>query len=105
MLAGPATSPRSTRSSIAARTSAMAVSRREASRSTFSAIRLRTTMRGSCSTTCPRPTPSASATPHWLSARREALTVPGDRACSSPEAIISASTMAVVWSASISSSE
>ena len=41
----------------------------------------------------------------WLSARREALTVPGDRACSSPEAIISESTMAVVWSASISSSE
>ncbi len=62
-------------------------------------------MRGSCSTTWPRPTPSASATPHWLSDRREALTVPGESACNSPEASISASTMAVVWSASISSSE
>lgn len=61
--------------------------------------------RGSCSKTCPRPIPSASATPRWLTGRRAAVPAPGDSAWSSPEAISSASTMAVVWSASISSSE
>ena len=37
----------------------------------FSAMRFLTTTRGSCSTTWPRPTPSASATPRWWSGRRK----------------------------------
>ena len=90
---------------MAERTTPMADSSRSVSFSAFSAMSVFTTMRGSCSRTWPRPMPSASTTPFWLTARRAALPAPGESPCNSPEAIISESTMAVVWSASISSSE
>ena len=101
----PMLSPRSTKSSMAERTTAMAASRRSISRSAFSAIKVFTTMRGSWSTTWPRPMPSASAMPRARTGRRAAVPASGASPSSSPEAIISESTMAVVWSASISSSE
>ena len=63
------------------------------------------TTRGSCSTTWPSAMPSDSALPVRLSEWRATGSAPG-RASedSSPEAIISASTIAVVCSASSSSS-
>ena len=65
-----------------------------------------TVTRGSCSTTWPSAMPSASAAPVRCSRGLIAGSAPGWASDnSSPEAIISASTMAVVCSASSSSSE
>jgi hypothetical protein len=65
-----------------------------------------TAMRGWCSTTWPRPSPSAIGWPISDSGRRAAIGAPRPVIdCSWPEAIISASSIAVVCSASISSSE
>ena len=82
-----------------------ACSSRRSSSSLSSLNRLVTTMRGSCSTTWPSPTPSLSDRPVKLAGRRRSSSRPGrvSRA-SSPAAIISASTMAAVSSASTSSS-
>ena len=70
-------------------------------------MKLVITTRGSCSTTWPSAIPSVSAAPVSCSGRRAAGSGAPGRASadSSPEAIISASTMAVVCSASSSSSE
>ena len=69
-------------------------------------MKLVTTTRGSCSTTWPSAMPSLSAAPLRCTERRAAGSAPGGASAdSSPEAIISASTMAVVCSASTSSSE
>ncbi len=65
-----------------------------------------TMMRGSCITAWPRPTPSATGEPFNARWRREAISDPGRTiACSSPDAIISARSMAMVSRTSISSSE
>ncbi len=90
---------------MAERTLPIAASSRSTSRSTFSAMRVFTTRRGSCSTTWPSPIPSERASPRAMSAWRWTVPESGAKPSSSPEAIISESTIAVVWSASISSSE
>ena len=73
---------------------------------TSSAMKLVTTTRGSCSTTWPSAMPSLKRRPLRCSERRAAGSAPGSASAeSSPEAIISASTIAVVCSASTSSSE
>ena len=83
----------------------IAASRRFNSFGTSSAMKLVMTTRGSCSTTWPSAMPSLSAMPVSCSGRRAAGSAPGLAiADNSPEAIISASTIAVVCSASSSSS-
>ena len=98
------------RGATACRRSKAAASRapRRAARSSVSVSslkRLVTTMRGSCSTTWPSPMPSLSGRPVKLTGRDRSSSSPGrvSRA-RSPVAIISAITMAVVSSASTSSS-
>ncbi len=86
------------------RSAAMASSSRATSASRFSATSFVTTTRGSCSTAWPSPTPSTTATPRSDSGWRSTAG-PGIMDWSSPAAIISAISMAVVWSASTSSSE
>ena len=85
----------------------IAASRRFISLLTSSAMKLVMTMRGSCSTTWPSAMPSLSAAPLICTGRRAAGSGAPGRAIadSSPEAIISATTIAVVCSASSSSSE
>jgi len=83
----------------------IAASSRFSSRCTSSAMKLVMTTRGSCSTTWPSAMPSDSGMPLACSVRRTAGSEPGlASADNSPEAIISASTIAVVCSASSSSS-
>ena len=86
--------------------SPMAASSRVTSAAGFSAMRLVMVTRGSCSTTWPRPTPSASETPTPWIGRSRPIEAPGAASdFSPPAAIISAMIMAVVCSVSISSSE
>ena len=88
-----------------ARIASIATSSRFNSDATSSATICFTTMRGSCSTAWPRPMPSVIGVPESDNGRRLAKSSSEATSdCNSPEAIISASSMAVVWRTSTSSS-
>ena len=101
----PMRSPCATSSSMVTRIASIACSSLESSPEISSAISCLTMTRGSCSKTWPRPTPSTTGAPFSDTGRYSARSRGSCIACNSPEAISSASSIAVVCNASISSSE
>ncbi len=98
-------SPCSSMSSIETRMVRMASSSRCSSASMSSAMKLVTTTRGSCSTTWPSAMPSVKLAPWNMRGRLRSISEPGlMRLSNSDVATISARIVAVVSSASVSSS-